>query len=126
MARLYEDIERNVADAGVYQHLNDIATGRLFFPQKVLGSSVGLRGARYELRDPLPAARRPRTLLFTFIISDTPHKKRCCVGLNEFLLVLCRNLHKAGLFDHTLIAVAQSSLAYRHFGQSLSTLCRLE
>ncbi|NWL15294.1 hypothetical protein FHG08_06065 [Pseudoalteromonas sp. Scap03] len=51
MAKLYEDIERNVADAGVYQHLNYIATGRLFFPQKVLGSSVGLQGARYELRD---------------------------------------------------------------------------
>jgi len=36
VAKLYEDIERNVADAGVYQHLNDIATGRLFFPQEKL------------------------------------------------------------------------------------------
>jgi hypothetical protein len=50
VAKLYEDIERNVADAGVYQHLNHIATGRLFFPQKVLGSSggasrLGLRGS---------------------------------------------------------------------------------
>ena len=36
MAKLYEDIERNVADAGVYQHLNHIATGRLFFPQEKL------------------------------------------------------------------------------------------
>lgn len=36
VAKLYEDIERNVADAGVYQHLNHIATGRLFFPQEKL------------------------------------------------------------------------------------------
>ena len=34
VAKLYEDIERNVADAGVYQHLNHIATDRLFFPQE--------------------------------------------------------------------------------------------
>ncbi|TMP68137.1 hypothetical protein CWB76_15725 [Pseudoalteromonas sp. S1609] len=66
MAKLYEDIERNVADAGVYQHLNYIATGRLFFPQKVLGSSVG--ASRYELRDPLPAARRPSPENFTLYL----------------------------------------------------------
>ena len=35
VARLYEDIERNVADAGVYQHLKHIATRRLFFPQEI-------------------------------------------------------------------------------------------
>ncbi|GAB0111656.1 hypothetical protein PA7559_29260 [Pseudoalteromonas distincta] len=35
VAKLYEDIERNVADAGVYQHLIYIATGRLFFPQEI-------------------------------------------------------------------------------------------
>jgi len=34
VAKLYEDIERNVADAGVYQHLKHIATERLFFPQE--------------------------------------------------------------------------------------------
>ena len=31
VAKLYEDIERNVADAGVYQHLNHIAIWWLFF-----------------------------------------------------------------------------------------------
>ncbi|KAA1158679.1 hypothetical protein EU508_14325 [Pseudoalteromonas fuliginea] len=36
MARLYDGIERNVADAGVYQHLKHIATRRLFFPQEIL------------------------------------------------------------------------------------------
>lgn len=53
VAKLYEDIERNVADAGVYQHLNHIATGRLFFPQE----KFGVEASRYELRDPLPVAR---------------------------------------------------------------------
>jgi hypothetical protein len=33
-AKLMKAIERNVADAGVYQHLNHIATWRLFFPQE--------------------------------------------------------------------------------------------
>ena len=33
-AKLMKAIERNVADAGVYQHLNHIATDRLFFPQE--------------------------------------------------------------------------------------------
>ena len=52
VAKLYEDIERNVADAGVYQHLNYIATGRLFFPQEkfgfgVRGSGFGVRGSGY-------------------------------------------------------------------------------
>ena len=65
VAKLYEDIERNVADAGVYQHLNHIATGRLFFPQKVLGSSVG--ASRYELRDPQPVARELYSLPLLFL-----------------------------------------------------------
>ena len=51
MAKLYEDIERNVADAGVYQHLNYIATGRLFFPQEKLllsGQRSAVSGQRSE------------------------------------------------------------------------------
>jgi len=67
VAKLYEDIERNVADAGVYQHLNYIATGRLFFPQKVLGSSVGLRGASFETRYPQPVARELYSLPLLFL-----------------------------------------------------------
>lgn len=69
MAKLYEDIERNVADAGVYQHLNYIATGRLFFPQKVLGSSVGLRvrGTSFEARYPQPVARELYSLPLLFL-----------------------------------------------------------
>jgi len=62
VAKLYEDIERNVADAGVYQHLNHIATGRLFFPQEKFGVeavSFGLRASRPVARRPLPVTRRP-------------------------------------------------------------------
>ena len=33
-ANLMKAIERNVADAGVYQHFYHIATRRLFFPQE--------------------------------------------------------------------------------------------
>jgi len=53
VAKLYEDIERNVADAGVYQHLNHIATGRLFFPQEKLllsGQRSAVRKANYNFR----------------------------------------------------------------------------
>jgi len=53
VAKLYEDIERNVADAGVYQHLNNIATGRLFFPQEKLllsGQRSAVRKANYNFR----------------------------------------------------------------------------
>lgn len=32
-------IERNVADAGVYQHFYHIATRRLFFPQEICSIS---------------------------------------------------------------------------------------
>ncbi|TMP47995.1 hypothetical protein CWB81_17305 [Pseudoalteromonas sp. S1688] len=53
VAKLYEDIERNVADAGVYQHLNHIATGRLFFPQEKLllsGQRSAVSGQRSAVR----------------------------------------------------------------------------
>ena len=46
VAKLYEGIERNVADARVYQHLKHIATSRLFFPQESYYSAVsGQRSA---------------------------------------------------------------------------------
>lgn len=35
-------IERNVADAGVYQHFYHIATRRLFFPQEICSISYQL------------------------------------------------------------------------------------
>ncbi|HCP96651.1 MAG TPA: hypothetical protein DIT74_02885 [Pseudoalteromonas sp.] len=66
MAKLYEDIERNVADAGVYQHLNYIATGRLFFPQEKFG--VECRATGGEVRASRPVTRSPSSENFTLYL----------------------------------------------------------
>ena len=61
VAKLYEDIERNVADAGVYQHLNNIATGRLFFPQEKLllsGQRSAVSGQRSAVSGQRSAVRK--------------------------------------------------------------------
>ena len=42
-------IERNVADAGVYQHFYHIATRRLFFPQEICSISYQLSAISYQL-----------------------------------------------------------------------------
>ncbi len=62
VAKLYEDIERNVADAGVYQHLNHIATGRLFFPQEKLLLS-GQRSAVSGQRSAVSGQRSEKLII---------------------------------------------------------------
>jgi len=43
-------IERNVADAGVYQHFYHIATRRLFFPQEICSISYQLSAINFRVK----------------------------------------------------------------------------
>ncbi len=64
VAKLYEGIERNVADARVYQHLKHITTSRLFFPQESYYSAVsGQRSAVSGQRSAVSGQRSEKLII---------------------------------------------------------------